>query len=113
MKFKTFEKLCNALSEQLQEDIKRDRLLSEAIGGGSFVITENRLIDRTLDIVLEDMKANEWQIEIIWDIITNDTKEFQFEFEDIIYEATLQNAWLLLKGKLDKRYAKVIKNYKG
>jgi len=109
MKFKTFEALLNNCISLYDNATKRDRKISDAIGGDTEVMSDwwDENLVSILDTIALDMGDTTETIDwLFWESMLNRDSYMDFVIDDITYEGSPRNVWLDLKGRLDERYSK-------
>lgn len=108
MKLETFENQLLELKEFHDSIAIRNKSLEDLFGEGSYVNSdiEYHHIDNQLQIIKDDMGDEDETIDwLFWSVINED--EDKMDVEGCIYDATIENVWKLLKGKLKLKDSKI------
>lgn len=100
MKFETFKSIILELKRELDESYKFNRELSKVLGGDSYVVRENPIIDNTLKILSEEFNDhNNWIDWFFWENIANNS-ELEFQINNNSYKGNFENIWKMLNNEI-------------
>jgi len=100
MDFETFKKMIELGVSTYKESYKKDKLLSEAFGGDTNVVTNLTFLDELTEIIKENMKDDEeWVDYLVFEnLITDDYNEndLKIDIKGVKYPVTIEVIWNIL-----------------